>query len=149
MGGRRFSACSQVISGPGRILPPSSVFGLVPGEGEGAGPTAKRKGFGPDLKGLILKLIEDLVLVDQVVPPFLYSGDISLGAPEDMEGAWCLELGLPTHAGTHLPAHVAFPQQREDSSRGDLAHSPRHLPLVPCAPGLVCVPFRSQAYLGL
>lgn len=125
------------------------MFGLVPGEGEGARPTARRRGFGPDLKGRILKLIEDLVLVDQVVPPFLYSGDVSLGAPEDMEGAWCLGLGPPTHAGTHLPAHVAFPQQREEQLWGDLAHSPRHLPLVPFAPGLVCIPFSSQAYLGL
>lgn len=39
-----FSACSQVISGPGRILPPGLVFGLVPGEGEGAGPPPEGKG---------------------------------------------------------------------------------------------------------
>lgn len=39
-----FSACSQVISGPGRILPPGLVFGLVPGEGEGAGPPPGGKG---------------------------------------------------------------------------------------------------------
>lgn len=42
----------------------------------------------PDLKGLILKLMEDSALVGLVVPSFLHLGGTSPGAPEDVEGDW-------------------------------------------------------------
>lgn len=107
--------------GAWEILPPSSVFGLVLGEGEGV----RREGFGPASQGLILKLGEGLALVSLLVPPFLHLGGVSPGTPADTEGGWDWDLGCP-----RLFARVAF-STAERWLCDDLAQaSPCHLPLV-------------------